>query len=337
MENVTQLTLFLAYRESLSAPFILVTASASLVLTANLTILWEPLCMDPQHPQQVMCQLCATNWHPHQGIQKDCLTGVLEGRTGFPNLIPSIYPLGMEMMRERHRKPYSVFLHAASHSWLFSNYISQHIRKAEAVQVLIHPFAALLRFPQTVASSCLSLTFTQEKVLARPFDAQLPIEINRVTIPIYLYQYIQTQDTLTCWHWVLRMMCLDPFVVVYTGDVEVDKAYRTNCTWIQHLFPSLFLFFPFSAFGGGVMVMVGLTAYSSLLVLNSRNNTLLPYNNSHLCITHWITCSIRGPASVAPSEKLISPWGNYLFNKRYRQVSCNLRNWFHHDFCLPIC
>lgn len=110
LENVTQLVLFLAYRESLCAPFILVTASASLVLTANLTILWELLCMDPQPPQQVMCQLCTTNWHPRQGIQKDCLKGILEGLTGFPNLVPIIYPLGMEVMRERHRKPYPFFM-----------------------------------------------------------------------------------------------------------------------------------------------------------------------------------------------------------------------------------
>ena len=94
MENVIQLTLFLANRESLCVPFILVTASASLVLTANLTILWEPLCMEPQPHEWVMLQLCTISWHPPQGIQKDCLMEVLEGLTGgFPNLIPSRYPL----------------------------------------------------------------------------------------------------------------------------------------------------------------------------------------------------------------------------------------------------
>lgn len=124
---LTTFFLFAAYRENPSAPSILVMASASLVQIANLTILWEPLCMELQPHQQVMRQPCTTSWHPRQGILKDCSMEGQEDLIGFPNLIPSKYPPAMEALRERHHKPpSSAFRHAYPHSCLFSNYLPKH-------------------------------------------------------------------------------------------------------------------------------------------------------------------------------------------------------------------
>ena len=215
-------------RENLSAPSILVTASASSVQIANLTILWEPLCTEPQPHRQVMRQPCTTSWHPHQGILKDCSTEGPEGLIGFPKLIPSKYPLAMEALRERrHKPPSSAFPHAYSHSCLFSNYLPTHSKSWSCTG----PRPSFLRcseLPHSGASPC--VTFKQEKVLAHPTLVPVcPLKNNGVTIHIYPSVHRHKIHSL-----------LDPFVVV----IQVTCGEQSLPNWLLGL--QLLPIFPFA-------------------------------------------------------------------------------------------
>lgn len=227
---LTNFFLFVAYRENLSARSILVMASASLVQIANLTILWEPLCMELQPHRQVMRQPCTTSWHPHQGILKDCSMEGQEDHIGFPNLIPSKYPPAMEALSERrHKPPSSAFLHAYPHSCLFSNYLSKHSMSWSCTG----PCPSFLRcFDLLHSSASPCITLRQEKVLAYPTLVPVcPQKINGVTILIYPCR-IHIQDTLTPWS-----LCCS-----YTGDLRWTKLTKLTVLGMQYLslsFPHL--------------------------------------------------------------------------------------------------